>query len=711
MKQYSHRSRRSSGQRALAVMISIAVNVLLSYLCHRTGVPVYMDTIGTIGIATVGGLFPGIMTAILTNILCNTFNSAAIYFSGVNAMIAIFAAWYARSRSFRRIRDYLFFACTAGLISGVLSGCIQWGILGGPELEAVRTFMASTAVAPGVPSFLLFIVINILLNIIDKGISLVLSQLVVHFIPRETRTSIRNSGWQQRPLSAEEMKTMQSLGVDSRHSLKRRMTVMLLTVSFTLTIVVSVTALSLFFRITKEEKTGIAMNAAKFAAEVVDGDRIDDAIRYGEAAEGYTETEEMLYRIRENAAGVEYLYVVQIREDGCYVAYDLDTEDIPAYAPGDKIEFEEAFLPYLPALFAGEEIEPIESDDISGWMLTAYYPVRNTAGQCTAYVGADVSMTYMAGYMGTFLLRIILILAGFFILVLAYALWVSGINMVYPMGSIVAGVENFIRAGTDQEALDESVRMLRSIDVHTGDEVERLYRAVCDMASNQAEQLRSLRRFSENTVKMQDGLIITMADLVENRDSDTGAHIQKTAAYVRIIVEGLKRKGYYAEKITPKFMSDVVRSAPLHDVGKINIPDAVLNKKGKLDPEEYEIIKTHTTAGKLIMEKAISTVEGESYLKEARNMAAYHHERWDGKGYPEGLHGEVIPLAARIMAVADVFDALASPRVYKPAFPLEKALAIIQEGAGTQFDPKCVEVFMDSLPEVKEVLKKYTENT
>lgn len=150
-------------------------------------------------------------------------------------------------------------------------------------------------------------------------------------------------------------------------------------------------------------------------------------------------------------------------------------------------------------------------------------------------------------------------------------------------------------------------------------------------------------------------------------------------------------------------------SAPFHDVGKISISDTILNKPGKLTDEEYEIMKTHTTAGKNIMEQAISTVNGENYLKEARNMAAYHHERWDGKGYPEGLHGQIIPLSARVMAVADVFDALASPRVYKPAFPLDKALEIIEEGSDTQFDPKCVEVFMDNLDKVKEVLKKYQD--
>jgi HD-GYP domain-containing protein (c-di-GMP phosphodiesterase class II) len=209
---------------------------------------------------------------------------------------------------------------------------------------------------------------------------------------------------------------------------------------------------------------------------------------------------------------------------------------------------------------------------------------------------------------------------------------------------------------------------------------------------------------------MQDGLIVTMADMVENRDSDTGAHVQKTAAYVKIIAEGLKRKGYYTEKLTPRFMSDVVRSAPLHDVGKITVSDKILNKPGRFEGNEYEIMQSHTTEGRKIIERAIATVDGSTYLKEARNMAGYHHERWDGTGYPEGLHGEAIPLSARIMAVADVFDALTSKRVYKPAFPLDEALKIIQEGSGTQFDPKCVEVLMDSLPEVKVVLKKYNQN-
>ena len=414
-----------------------------------------------------------------------------------------------------------------------------------------------------------------------------------------------------------------------------------------------------------------------------------------------------MYSIRENSRGVKYLYVVKFKEDGCYYVFDLDADDMEAYQPGDKADYEEAFMPYKLTLLEGREIPPIESNDISGWVLTAYSPVKNSNGETTCYVGADVSMKYLSEFMRDFSIKTILIFSGFFTMVLAYGLWMTRYTLVYPIGSMTKCTKEFVVSGDDQKAFDNSVRRIRELDIRTDDEVEELYKAICKMSADMAEQVRSVRHYAAATAKMQNGLIITMADMVENRDSDTGAHIQKTAAYVRIVLDGLRKNGYYTQKITPNYISDVEMSAPLHDVGKINIPDAILNKPGKLTPEEFEIMKTHTTAGKNIIEKAINTLQGENYLKEARNMAAYHHERWDGKGYPEKLHGEVIPLSARVMAVADVFDALTSPRIYKPAFPLEKALEIIREGSGTQFDPKCVEVFMDSLEEVKVVLRKY----
>ncbi len=319
-------------------------------------------------------------------------------------------------------------------------------------------------------------------------------------------------------------------------------------------------------------------------------------------------------------------------------------------------------------------------------------------------------MEALSTFLREFIFKVIYIVFAIIIVIMAFAFWITGVYTAYPITSMAYCLDHFSGADEDQKHLDENVRSIRSLDIQTHDETQMLYEAICRLTLDQTEQMRNVRRLSESTARMQDGLIITMADMVESRDSDTGAHIQKTAAYVRIIVEGLRKKGYYAEKINDKFVSDVVRSAPLHDVGKINISDGILNKPGKLTPEEFEIMKTHTTAGKKILENAISTVQGENYMKEARNMAAYHHERWDGKGYPEGLHGEGIPLSARIMAVADVFDALTSPRIYKPAFSMEQSIDMIKEGAGTQFDPRCVEVFLDSINEVKLVLKKYNQS-
>lgn len=709
MKGNTHRSNKDSMLRAECTMLAVAINVVLAYLSNRLGLPIYLDTIGTMCIAAMAGLFPGIMAAIATNVLCIMFDDTAIYFGIVNVIVAMYTAWSVREKNFRKVKTVVVFILTAGVLAGSLSAILQYGLFRGTQNAAINTLM-ETVVGPGkTPGFTALFVVNVFLNIFNLGLSIVVTLIILYLVPDETQKRIRYSGWRQKPLTKEELKEMDFLSRSVDFSVKKRTTIMLFGVAFTLSLIMAWIGIRLYFKSYKESRIDSATYAAKFAAELIDGDQMAEYLAKGEKAPGYAETEHMLTHIRETAAGVTNLYAVQFRENGVHIAFDLDTEDMDGVEAGTILPLKEAFKPYINDFYAGREVEPIESDSLEGWLVTACAPIFDSKGRCVGYAAADVVMSYVTEYLGDFFMRAFMIMSGFFILVLGYGLWTAGIYMVYPLDKMMEGVEEFIEAGADQQKLDDAVRHLRTIDVHTGDEIEKLYELICNMASNQTEQIRSIQRFNENTAKLQDGLIITMADLVENRDSDTGDHIQKTAAYVKIIVEGLKKKGYYAEKLTPKFMSDVVRSAPLHDIGKINISDKVLNKPGKLTDEEYEVIKTHTTAGKDIIEKAINTVKGESYLKEARNMAAYHHERWDGNGYPEGLHGEVIPLSARIMAVADVFDALTSPRVYKEAYPLDVALKMLEDGSGTQFDPKCVEVFIEALPEVKVIWRRYNQ--
>ncbi len=207
--------------------------------------------------------------------------------------------------------------------------------------------------------------------------------------------------------------------------------------------------------------------------------------------------------------------------------------------------------------------------------------------------------------------------------------------------------------------------------------------------------------YHERISGMQSGMIRFMAEVVENRDDNTGGHIRRTADYVERIAKELKRKGKYSDILTDRYMSDMVVAAPLHDIGKIHIPDAVLNKPGKLTDEEFEIMKTHTTAGEELLKHAKAELGESGYLNMAVEMAAYHHEKWDGKGYPYGISGGKIPLCARIMAVADVFDALTSKRCYKSAMPMEKAYAIIREESGTHFDPVVVEAFFATVEDME----------
>jgi response regulator RpfG family c-di-GMP phosphodiesterase len=347
-------------------------------------------------------------------------------------------------------------------------------------------------------------------------------------------------------------------------------------------------------------------------------------------------------------------------------------------------------------------IDPIVTDDTYGWLLTVYTPVYDSMGHCQCYAAVDISMNQLRTNSYGFLTKVISLFLGFFIMILALGLWLAEYNIILPINamSLVAG--SF--AYNSENSREESLQMIQELDIHTRDEIENLYHSLVKTTEDTVSYIADAQKQAEQLTKMQNGLILVLADLVESRDKCTGDHVRKTAAYTKVIMDEMRKEGLYADRLTDAFMEDVVNSAPLHDIGKIHVPDAILNKPGKLTDEEFHKMQEHTTAGKEIIESTISSVSVEAgYLKEARNLAAYHHEKWNGKGYPCGLAGEEIPLSARIMAVADVFDALVSTRSYKKPFPFEKAMDIIREGAGSHFDPLVAQAFLNAEDEVRRI--------
>ncbi len=219
------------------------------------------------------------------------------------------------------------------------------------------------------------------------------------------------------------------------------------------------------------------------------------------------------------------------------------------------------------------------------------------------------------------------------------------------------------------------------------------------------EQTRIITARTRRISQIQDQVIMGMATLIETRDNSTGKHVKNTKAYVEMIAKELKARGLFLDKLTDDYIMNVCKAAPLHDVGKIKISDTILRKPGKLTEEEYNSMKLHTVYGKEIINEIIGGVEDPEYVQIAIEIAMSHHERWDGKGYPIGLKGDAIPLCARIMALADVFDALYEERCYKePVRPVYKIMQTLNEGKGTQFDPVITEVFVSMEEEIKEML-------
>lgn len=669
----------------LVYLLFVFINIFVNRLVRYAGLPLYVDNIGTMLGAVLGGYLPGIFVGYFTNLLNSTADVTNLYYAGVSVLIAITASFFAKRGFYDKFWKALLTIPFLAFFGGVVGSVLTWFIYGSGT------------------GFVKQLLTDFGLDLIDKAITVVAAFLIMKALPKNVSGLLKLTDWRQKPMTKEEFGAARRVDVRGL-TLQKKLTLIISCVMIVGVFATTAISFFLYKNFATEQYKNIGKTIAKTVAVTVDGDRVKNYLEEGEAAGGYSETKQKLYEIRDSAPYVQYVYVYQIREDGCHVIFDLDTDEVEGSKTGEVIPFDESFRELLPDLLAGRDIEPIITNETFGWLLTDYEPVYDSEGNCVCYACADVSMADVRSSGIAFLAKVLSLFIGFFILILVLCMWLADYHMTYPIDAMAFAAGEFARNG--EEGLDASLEELKSLDISTADEIENLYHVLVKSLSATVGYLEDAKAKGEQIAEMQNGLIYILADLVESRDKCTGDHVRKTASYVRLILELLKEDHVYEDQITDSYVKDVCNSAPLHDIGKIEVPDAILNKPAKLDDREYFEMKKHTTAGGKIIENAKKLTGDAGYLDEALNLAAYHHEKWDGTGYPTGLKGEEIPLSARIMAVSDVFDALLSKRSYKKPFTFEQAMKIIEDGKGTHFDPKIVQVFVDHADRVRELAEE-----
>ncbi len=688
---------KHEGLKSMGLVVGgLALNLICGQIVSLLNLPFYFDCVGTIAAALIGGFLPGVLVGFLTNIVSVFADKYNIYYAVVNVLIALVAAGFSQMGYFRKITWKIIFPVIGFiLLGGGIGSVISWGLFGNSMGEELSSTFAGKIYSNLIANaFWAQLYAGLIMDIPDKIISTAIAVLIYKTYPKKLKPK----------RDTLDLVAMAKRGI----SLSGKIIISVTFIFGIAAAVVTIVSFNLFRDTMVQSEAEYATDTAKFAASMLDGDKIDEYLERKDSAEGYFRIKKYYGLILNSSDRIQYLYVYQIKEDGCHVVFDIDTPDTPASETGEVIPFDESFAPYIEDLLAGREIDPIITDDTYGWLLSSYVPVYDSNNRCKCYVCVDIAMPNIAEVERTFTFRMTTLLLGFFITILTLSVYLAKRFIVNPVNSLAKLAGDF--AYTNDEARKETLDSIKDLEIRTGDEIEQLYNAMAKTTRDTVDYINESQRKNEAISTFQSGMINVMADLVESRDQSTGEHIKNTSSYVEIICDELIKEGKFTDILDEDFKNNIVSSAPMHDIGKIKVSDTILNKPGKFEPWEYEIMKTHAEEGAKIIRTVKKTVDNkelkENYLGEAENMAHYHHEKWNGQGYPCGLKGEEIPLSARIMAVADVFDALVAKRVYKPAMPFEKAFSIIKEGSGEHFDPAIVEAFLNAEDRIRAVTEQ-----
>ena len=688
----------------LSLLGVIAVGLLLNLIGIKIngmfGLPLYLDNVGTLLSALVGGYLPCVAVGFLTNVISGFTSESSTYYCLISALIAMAAVIFANKKMMTRFPSVIIAVLTFAFFGGIGGGLLTWLIGGfdfgsGYAAEMADNINRAMHLGYTMSNFLSCFLIDVVDKIIVTAITLVL----YYFMPKKLMAFIKSQSWHvykvfEAPLSKNR----------KRVSLRVKVT-LLVAIPIALVAAAAVgTSVVQFHNETEREYEDVGEHAAHLIARKISPENIEGVIRDGSSSKSYDRLYEMLSDVREASPEIKFIYIYQVKEDGTHVLFDLDTEDVEGKEAGAVIPYDATIKKYRELFLSGKDIPIDITDDDDGWLVSVYEPIRDDTGRTLCYVGVDLSMNRLRSEEFIFIAKVTSLFLGFLIVIRTYAVWMAERFVILPVNAIAEAAQK-VRYDTP-ESRRESMEILCDIPVDTGDEIENLCEAYTAAATYTIRYIDELEKKNDQIVRMQNGLVMVLADMVESRDKCTGEHVRKTAAYAGIILRQMKKEGMHPDVVNDEYISEVTGVAPLHDVGKIVVSDAILNKPGKLTEEEFNVMKTHTTEGGKIIDRAISLVDEDTgFLSEAKNIAVCHHEKWNGKGYPNGLVGEDIPLSARVMAVADVFDALVSRRSYKEPFTVEQAYNIIRKDSGTHFDPDVVKAFVDAEEEVRVIAK------
>ena len=517
--------------------------------------------------------------------------------------------------------------------------------------------------------------------IVNLSVSMAASLAVYHLISRKWREKLRTISWKMRPMSvAAARKTRNGTGKGRGHTLKSRNTI-LVTVSVCLSIVIiALIAINNMTRIVEEEYNQITGLSAEFAATLITPELAEKIEQKGAEAEGYEQVREQLQTYMDHTGRLSRLCVIRATEQEIKVLFDVAPDGEPVQNAGEILESKTTVANLFSPKFI-RKAYPITKNERIGQDIaySTIYPVQQEQAvdeedsddaddppEALFHIISYVQTSFVSEYTILFVLRIITEFSGIFIILLSFAFWVSRHYLIYPIVSVSSQAKEISESLDDINRLNRGISELEDLNIHTADETETLYKAVCQMAQSVSAHLTSLQNLFHGTIN-------AMVNAIDAKDQYTHGHSSRVAIYSRRIANLAGKSERECEEI--------YLSAILHDIGKIGIPGEIINKKGRLTDEEYKAIKQHPTIGYGILED----ITEYPFLSVA---ARYHHERYDGRGYPDGLKGEEIPEIARIIAVADAYDAMTSNRSYRSAIPQHIVKEELIKGSGTQFDPQ-----------------------